>query len=59
MLRVQGFQFAQVGGKLHLHEDERIAGSGGFHFRRIGGFRGHIVNDALKQVALAKLFNGG
>ena len=59
MLRIQGFQLAQIGGKLYLHEDEGIAGSGGFHFRRIGGFALHIVNDALEQIALAKLLNGG
>ena len=56
MLRVQGFQLAKVGGKLYLHEDKRIAGGCGLHFGGVGGFRGYIINDALKQIALAELF---
>lgn len=59
VLGVQGFQLAQVGGKLHLHEDQRIAGGRGFHFRRRGGFALHVVDDALEQVALAELLDGG
>ena len=58
MLRIQGFQLAQIGGKLYLHENKRIAGCRGFHFGGVGSFRGHIVNDTLEQIALAKLFNG-
>ena len=59
MLRIQGFQLAQIGGKLYLHENKRITGCCGFHFGGVGSFRGHIVNDALEQIALAKLFNSG
>ena len=58
VLRMQGFQLPQLAGQLHLHKDERIAGSGGFHFRRIGGLGSHIVNDTLEQIALAELFYG-
>ena len=34
----------------------RIAGGCGLHFSGVGGFRGYVINDALKQIALAKLF---
>ena len=58
MLGIQRFQFAQIGGKLHLHEYERIAGCGSLHFRRVGGLALDIVNHALQQVPLAELLNG-
>lgn len=50
MLGIQRFQLAQNGGKLHLHEYERIAGCGSLHFRRVGGLALDIVNHALQQV---------
>ena len=56
---MQGFQLAQVTGQLHLHENEWVAGGRSLHIRRIGGFRLYIVDNTLKQIPLAELFNGG
>lgn len=50
MLRIQCFQLAQIGDKLHLHEYGRITGCGSLHFRRVGGLTLDIVNHALQQV---------
>lgn len=58
MLRIQCFQLAQIGDKLHLHEYERITGCGSLHFRRVGGLTLDIVNHALQQVPpLAELLH--
>ena len=59
MLGIERFELTKVAGQLDLHENERIARSGGLHFSGIGGFGLHIVDDALEQIALAKLLDGG
>ena len=59
VLGVQSFQLPQIAGQLHLHKDQGIAGCSSFHFGGIGSFGLHIVNNALEQIPLAELFNGG
>ena len=59
MLGIESFELTKVAGQFDLHENERIARSGGLHFSGIGGFGLHIVDDALEQIALAKLLDGG
>ena len=48
VLRIQGFQIAQITCQLHLHKDKGIAGSRCLHFRRIGGLGRHIIYDTLE-----------
>ena len=59
MLGIESFELTKVAGQFDLHENERIAGRRSLHFSGIGGFGLHIVDDALKQIALAKLLDGG